>query len=197
MKYFELLTKSNLVNHIPLCYNGIKLDPNTAANVVLLKVAYNKLVEDKKNENNEAIKALKNEGFDERAVAINEMRKTFDLIKDYNEWYEGKLDSEGNEVKKPEMPSEEAIKKAEESKLLEEDFIKEEKELIEAANKVYEKSLLEDIEFNKGLNKEDWKNIYEMLGVEGTISVKIMNSEKSIDLDKSIFLQYIGELIND
>ena len=38
------------------------------------------------------------------------------------------------------------------------DFIKEEKELIEAANKVYEKSLLEDINFNKGLSKEDWKN---------------------------------------
>lgn len=196
MKYFEILAKSNVVNQIPLCYNGIKLDPDTAANVVLLKVAYNKVIEDKKTENNEAIKALKKEGFDERAVAISEMKKTFEMIKSCEEWHEGVVDSEGKEIKKPEMPSEESIKKAEETKLLEEDFIKEEKELIEAANKVYEKSLLEDIIFNKGLSKEDWKNIYEMLGVEGTISIKFMNREEPVDLDKSLFLQYIGELIN-
>lgn len=196
MKYFEIIAKSNIVNQIPLCYDGIKLDSDTAANIVLLKVAYNKIIEDKKNENNEAIKALKKEGFDDRATAINEMKKTFKAIKDYEEWYEGMLDSDGKEIKKPEMPSEESIKKAEETKLTEEEFNKEEKELIEAANKVYEKSMLEEITFNKGISKQDWKNIYEMLGVTGTISIRLMNRDEPVELDKEIFLQYIGELIN-
>lgn len=196
MKYFEIIAKSNIVNQIPLCYDGTKLDSDTAANIVLLKVAYNKIIEDKKNENNEAIKALKKEGFDDRATAINEMKKTFKAIKDYEEWHEGMLDSDGKEIKKPEMPSEESIKKAEETKLTEEEFNKEEKELIEAANKVYEKSMLEEITFNKGISKQDWKNIYEMLGVTGTISIRLVNRDEPIELDKEIFLQYIGELIN-
>jgi hypothetical protein len=138
MTYLEIISKSNLVNQIPLTYNGVKLPSETAANIVLLKVSYNSLMTELHKSLEDILKNLKKEGYDDRAYKVEFMYDTENKLKKYEEWYEGMVDDEGKEVKQPTKPTEEDIKKAEETRATLKEFEEEKKELIET----YEKAAL-------------------------------------------------------
>ena len=194
MKYYELVAKSNIINQVPLYYNGEKLPASSAADIVMLRVTLNTILQEKQKFLEEALSKLKKEGFDERARDVEEMKKVKSILQALEEWKEGDKDNEGNEIPKPEKPSEEAIKKAEETALIEEDFNKEKEELISAYEEITKKQFVEDIEFTKGISRETWESVYNMIGVENTIKFTYPNS-KEVDLNNEIFLQYLGELI--
>lgn len=194
MKYYELLSKSNLVNQIPLVFNGIKLPADTAANIVLLKVSYNNAIEDLRKEQEEILKNLKKEGFDDRLHSIEEMESVDARIKAFNEWTEDLTDKEGNKVEKPTYPTEEEINKANETRKISIEFEKEKEELSEVYEKAIQKKYFEDVKLDKGITKEDWKNIYDIIGTDSTIEFKYPNGS-SKEINGIHFLQYIGELI--
>ena len=194
MKYYELLSKSNLVNQIPLVFNGIKLPADTAANIVLLKVSYNNAIEDLRKEQEEILKNLKKEGFDDRLHSIEEMESVDARIKAFNEWTEDLTDDKGNKVEKPKYPTEEEINKANETRKISVEFEKEKEELSEVYEKAIQKKYFEDVKLDKGITKEDWKNIYNIIGTDSTIEFKYPNGS-SKEINGIHFLQYIGELI--
>lgn len=195
MKFFEFIAKSNIINQVPLYYNGEKLPASSAADIVMLRVTMNTILQEKQKFLEDSLSKLKKEGFDERARDVEEMRKVRDILQTLEEWKEGTKDSEGKEIPKPEKPSEESIKKAEKTALIEEDFNKEKEELISAYEEITKKQSTEDIEFNKGISKETWESVYNMLG-ESTIKFTYPNN-KEVDLSSDIFLQYLGELIKE
>lgn len=194
MNFYELLSKNTLVNQIPLVFNGIKLPAETAANVVILKVSFNNAIENLKKEQEEILKNLKKEGFDDRLRSVEEMYSVEERAKKCEEWVEGSLDSEGKEIPKPEAPSESELAKAKETRSTLEDFNKEQQELFEVYEKALQKKYLEEVELDKGISKEDWKNIYDIIGVDATIDYRYPNGTNK-EISGMQFMQYVGELI--
>ena len=196
MKYYELITKNSLVGQIPLMYDGRKLNSEVAANVVILKVGYNNAVQEMKKELEEIQKGLQKDGYEDRARAYQEMLEIDKKVEKHNSWKEGEVDSEGKAIEQPKMPSAEELERAEETRKTEKEFLKEVEELNEVYSKAYIKKIQEESNFSKGLSKDDWKAIYDMIGLEGTIKYQYPNGiEREIEVSE--FLQYVGELINE
>lgn len=196
MKYYELITKNTLVGQIPLMFNGRKLQSEVAANVVILKVGYNNAVQEMKKELEEIQKGLQKDGYEDRSRAYQEMLEVDKKVEKHNSWKEGDVDSEGKAIEQPKMPSAEELERAEETRKTEKEFLKEVEELNEVYGKAYLKKLQEEVNFTKGLSKDDWKAIYDMIGLEGTIKYQYPNGIEK-DIEVSDFIQYVGELINE
>ena len=175
MNNIELIGKGNLVSQIPWSYEDRRLSSEAASNIILLKVEYDKAINNFRNETYDILNSLKSEEFLKKEQLINDMK----IIEEKNN-SDNLTDNE--------------IKTLEQAKAIQQEYLKEKEEIEEIYNKSYKKKLLEEVNFNKGLNKADWKELYEMLSDLDTISFKYPNGETK-DIKVSLFLQFIVELI--
>lgn len=92
MKYIELIPKSILVKQIPLTYKGKKLPSEVAANIILLKASYNKVIQQLKVELNDLLNSITLE------LSKDQMNEQYneEVNKVYNEAYLKKLQEESN-----------------------------------------------------------------------------------------------------
>ena len=188
MTYREIITNRNLLNNVPLTFEGRKLPKNTAASVMLLRVSYNQKVDEFVKTIEDVKKGLKKEGFDERAQAVSEMEAVDKRKKAADDW------KEGSEGEKPSYPTEEEIEKAEKTRSTLKEFEAEKKELEEALMEANNKKLDEEVDMKNGkLTKDELADIYEVVGVEGDIPLSFPGGEGLEHWPREAFLSWIAK----
>lgn len=172
MTYNDIYLKNRIVANIPLVFEGRKLPKSEVASVMLARIAYDKRVQEFEEIKKEIEKGLKKEGFDDRAHAIAEMESVDARVKAAKEWKKGQKGEDGKPVEKPEMPSDEELKKADETRATKEDFEAEIKELKENCEVTIKKKAEEKVEVKNGMfSRSEYAEICEVIGYEGEIEV--------------------------
>lgn len=158
MTYAEALNKQTLVGAIELMANGKRLEKSTAATVMMLKVSLDKAVNEFNDKMKEIVNGLKQEGFDER-------QRNYAKMKEIN----GKVDA-----------TEEEKNEAEELADTLEGFEEELATLNDEAQEAHKKLLKEECGVKSAtITKDDWANIYEVMGVEGNSKLSLGNEPLS------------------
>ena len=187
MKYSEVYDRNNLLVNIPLSMDGRQLTKGTAASVMLLRVAYGKKIQELENDLQEVLKGLKKEGFDERSQAVAEMERVEAQKKKAEEW------KEGDKGEKPVMPSEEELKKAENTRETLDEYKQEKKELEEAYLEARKKKFEEKVDMKgKTLKREELEDLYDMMGTDGTVNIVVPYLKEPIEVKKENFLEMIA-----
>lgn len=172
MTYNDIYLKNRIVANIPLVFEGRKLPKSETASVMLIRVAYNNKVQEFEKDMEEVLKGLKKEGFDDRAHAIAEMESVDARMKAAKEWKKGQKGEDGKPVEKPEMPSDEELKKADETRATKEEFEAEKKELEEEYVTARQKRAEQKVEVKNGMfSRSEYAEICEVIGYEGEIEV--------------------------
>ena len=184
MKYNEVVANRNILVNIPLAFEGRRLPKETAASVMLLRVAYQQKVDEFVKTLDEVKKGLKKDGFDERARAVAEMEDVDKRKKASEEWV--------GEGERPAMPTDEELKKAEETRATLEDFGKEKKELEEALSEANRKKLEEDAGKMGKLTKDELADLYELLGSEGVFNFVLPGSDVPMAVGREELLAWVA-----
>ena len=172
MTYNDIFFRNRIVANIPLVFEGRKLPKSETASVMLIRVAYNNKVQEFEKDMEEVLKGLKKEGFDDRAHAIAEMESVDARMKAAKEWKKGQKGEDGKPVEKPEMPSDEELKKADETRATKEEFEAEKKELEEEYVTARQKRAEQKVEVKNGMfSRSENAEICEVIGYEGEIEV--------------------------
>lgn len=172
MTYNDIFFRNRIVANIPLVFEGRKLPKSETASVMLIRVAYNNKVQEFEKDMEEVLKGLKKEGFDDRAHAIAEMESVDTRMKAAKEWKKGQKGEDGKPVEKPEMPSDEELKKADETRATKEEFEAEKKELEEEYVTARQKRAEQKVEVKNGMfSRSEYAEICEVIGYEGEIEV--------------------------
>nr|DAY59086.1 MAG TPA: hypothetical protein [Caudoviricetes sp.] len=172
MTYNDIFFRNRIVANIPLVFEGRKLPKSETASVMLIRVAYNNKVQEFEKDMEEVLKGLKKEGFDDRAHAIAEMESVDARMKAAKEWKKGQKGEDGKPVEKPEMPSDEELKKADETRATKEEFEAEKKELEEEYVTARQKRAEQKVEVKNGMfSRSEYAEICEVIGYEGEIEV--------------------------
>ncbi len=172
MTYNDIFFRNRIVANIPLVFEGRKLPKSETASVMLIRVAYNNKVQEFEKDMEEVLKGLKKEGFDDRAHAIAEMESIDARMKAAKEWKKGQKGEDGKPVEKPEMPSDEELKKADETRATKEEFETEKKELEEEYVTARQKRAEQKVEVKNGMfSRSEYAEICEVIGYEGEIEV--------------------------
>ena len=172
MTYNDIFFRNRIVANIPLVFEGRKLPKSETASVMLIRVAYNNKVKEFEKDIEEVMKSLKKEGFDDRAHAIAEMESVDARMKAAKEWKKGQKGEDGKPVEKPEMPSDEELKKADETRATKEEFEAEKKELEEEYVTARQKRAEQKVEVKNGMfSRSEYAEICEVIGYEGEIEV--------------------------
>lgn len=172
MTYNDIFFRNRIVANIPLVFEGRKLPKSETASMMLIRVAYNNKVQEFEKDMEEVLKGLKKEGFDDRAHAIAEMESVDARMKAAKEWKKGQKGEDGKPVEKPEMPSDEELKKADETRATKEEFEAEKKELEEEYVTARQKRAEQKVEVKNGMfSRSEYAEICEVIGYEGEIEV--------------------------
>ena len=172
MTYNDIFFRNRIVANIPLVFEGRKLPKSETASVMLIRVAYNNKVQEFEKDMEEVLKGLKKEGFDDRAHAIAEMESVDARMKAAKEWKKGQKGEDGKPVEKPEMPSDEELKKADETRTTKEEFEAEKKELEEEYVTARQKRAEQKVEVKNGMfSRSEYAEICEVIGYEGELEV--------------------------
>lgn len=172
MTYNDIFFRNRIVANIPLVFEGRKLPKSETASVMLIRVAYNNKVQEFEKDMEEVLKGLKKEGFDDRAHAIAEMESVDTRMKAAKEWKKGQKGEDGKPVEKPEMPSDEELKKTDETRATKEEFEAEKKELEEEYVTARQKRAEQKVEVKNGMfSRSEYAEICEVIGYEGEIEV--------------------------
>lgn len=180
MTYLEILNKSTISKHIPLSFEGRTLPKGFSSAVILLKVQYDKHVEEFNSLMQKIADELKKEGYDERFEKIKKMNDVYERLK--------KVEN-GEEAK---QPTEQELKEAEETKLIELDFKRETDELNEEYTKAYMEHIKTDITINeRKFSREEFDEVVELIGVDGNIEIngKQITKEQFINTIGLMFVQ--------
>lgn len=187
MNYNDIFSRSALLDNIPINDERYKFSPDVVTSVILLRVAYareKKLFEEQMVD---VLSALKKEGFDKRAQAIQKMEDIFSRMKAHDEW-----DGQGE---RPVKPTDKEISEAEEIRKTAGDFEKEKNELISAYMDAREKKAKEDAGMNsRKLSYEAFMEIVSAIGTHGDIELAGIPMNKA---SKEEFLQAIAENLVD
>lgn len=184
MKLNEVVNKLGFVKAIPLAVNGERLNKSTAASVMLMRVGYDNAFADFQKDIQEIIKNAKPEGYDERAQKVERMKSIEKKAEDAKNW-----NGEGEE---PKAPTKEELKEVEEIKAIVEQHEKETKELNEAVREAEQKALQEDVKVKHcNLTREEWSDIYEILGTEGDIKVTTVLGQE-LTMSKETYLNILA-----
>lgn len=161
MTYTEIFNKAQIARQIPLVFEGRSLPTDMNASVVLLRVQYEKFINELNTLMQDVSKQLKKEGFDDRQKEYNDMHSVFERKAKAEKGEEGVT-----------MPTESELKKAEETKLKEEDIAKEITEFNESYNKAYIEKLKETVDIKERLfTPQELNELIKLIGVEGTIKI--------------------------
>lgn len=187
MTYNDVFLRRNLLLNIPLSKDGNKLPKSTAASLMLLRVSYQRKVDEFIKILEDVQKEFKKEGYDERARAVSEMRNIDERRKKTESW------KEGDEGEKPQMPSKEELEKAEETRKTLKAFEEEQKELNEHVSEAQDKHAKDEVDMgNNKFTKEEFADIYEIIGADGNMDYAIPNQPDKMKVPCEWFLNMVA-----
>lgn len=190
MKYSEVFERQGVLRNIPLEYDGLKVSSELAAKIILMRVAYDKEVKSFEDDMQEALKAMKPEGFDERSGKFAKLEDTDRKAAAHKEWEE-----KGSEGEAPECPSEEELSEAEAVRPGKESYGKE----LEDLNAKYMEARRQKLDEESGmkdrrLTEKDLSEIISVTGTQGTIKITIGNGQET-GIDKEQFLGIVAGVL--
>lgn len=178
--YDKAFYRSLLLKSVPFKQGDRNLDDATATAVLLLSAKYTKITESFNALISDAVKALKErdekyKDFDKKAQEFAEMERIEQQIAEHDNWQEGQKDTDGNEIPRPAMPSDEQIKRAEE--LRERDdrkaFYAAYTDLKQAEMDLRMKHANDEVDEPSGLTSTELQGILRCVGTEGTITLAV------------------------
>lgn len=176
MTYAEVINKSSIAKHIPLRVEGRGLPKGMNSSVILVRVQYEKYIEEFNGIMDKVLKQLKKEGYDERISEYQAMQEIYARKKKIED---------GVEEEGLVEPSEEELKKADNTKAKEDEIKAEIKELDEEYSKAYNEKLREEVKINeRKFSKEELDELIEMIGLDGTIKI----NDKEVNKEELIYL---------
>ena len=180
----EIFFRNEIAQNIPLVNDGVKLSKSTLANVMLLRASCEKQVQNFESEMSECLTRLKQDGFDKRKIAYEEMKMVDKKKYAHDNW-----DGQGE---KPDAPTKEELLASEETRLTAKDFEKEENELKEAYFELRKKASEKDIRFNASISRDDFADICEIVGIDGDMNYRKLYSNEIVTVQKKDFLSVIA-----
>lgn len=182
MTLAEALNNQMLIEQISL---QLGFPTQTATKLTALKMSYRKIEKAYQEDIQEALKCIKPEGFDERFRKAMRFRDIENRAKLLEEW--------NGEGEKPNAPTEEELKEAEEIRPMMDDFLKEEYDMNVQMNDIIANMRKGEIEVpDTTLTWAEWGHIYDAIGIEGDMS-DIKNSRTGTPIKKELFLEMLAE----
>lgn len=180
MKYIDIFNKAAIVKHIPLIFEGRKLPKGMNSSVVLMRIQYDKYIEEFNKDMQKIANELKPQGYDEKCSKIEKMNDIFER--------KSKIEK-GESLDELKYPSETEIKEAENIKETEAKFLKEKEELDLEYSKAYSEKMQQEIDIKERVfSEEELDEIVDLIGVEGSISIN------NKDVPKEQFINTIAIL---
>lgn len=188
MIWSELISRRNVLSNIPMSLDGRTLEKGTVANIILMKVAYDRKYDEFQKFMLDVLNGLKKDGYDDRAREYANAEETLNRKKAYDSW--------SGEGEKPDCPTDEEIEKANDVVANSGDFKKEREELENSFVDAQEKKLKEEVKIQCApLTKDDFAEICGVVGADGTIEVALPNSEKPVLVPRQALLGWVANLV--
>lgn len=184
--YNDLFFKERILANIPFTNAEMKFSAKLCTAIILMQVALGRKIKEFEDFMHEALEKMKRDGFDKRLQVQNEAAD----IRARRE----KAEAWNGTGEKPEMPSEEELRKEKEALVEKADFDKEMEELNAAYADAQKKKSEESVSMdgNTTLSLEEYDMLVATLGVSGKMDF-VRTDGESIRIDKSDFLRVVAE----
>lgn len=176
------MLRRNVLQNIPFTVGDRKLTGDAVANVILLRVSYERKAEELSNFLQEVVKGLKPDGYDERERAVADMTRVEEMEKGDGE-----------------KPSSDDIEKARKTRNDVLEMHNEEREALERSfSEANEKKLSEETTIEgRPLSRQAFSDICSLLGVDGEMEFRVPGRVDSIPINKVQFLSMVGDMVEE
>lgn len=176
MKWTEIAARANVLRNVPLSTEGRKLGGDTMAELILLRVAYDRKAEELQLFMADVAKGLKPKGYDERerkAARHEELSKKSDRTADE--------DRELREsITKEELESHE----------------RERKDMEKAFQEAQAKKMEEDVDPPaKPLSRKALAELCELIGAEGCIALQLPGQDEPLTVTRAQMLTWLAQMV--
>lgn len=185
MKWTEIAGRANILMNVPMAEGDRKLKGESVAELILLRVAYERKRDELRQFMQDVAKRLKPEGYDEREARVARMR-------DIEE--RAKASEKGDNAPAPEELEEARKTRAETLETHE----KEKEELEKAFMEAQERKMDEDAPAPaKGLSRAAFADICSLLGTEGDTAMLLPGQEKPVPVSKAQLLTWLAQMVEE
>lgn len=188
MKWTEIAGRANILMNVPMAEGDRKLKGESVAELILLRVAYERKRDELRQFMQDVAKRLKPEGYDEREAKVLRMREIEERAKAAEE-------SKGCDN----APAPEELKEAKETRAdVLETHEREKEELEKAFLEAQERKMDEEEPAPaKGLSRAAFADICSLLGTEGDTAMLLPGQEKPLPVAKAQLLTWIAQMVED
>lgn len=188
MKWTEIAGRANILRNVPMAEGDRKLKGESVAELILLRVAYERKQDELRQFMQDVAKRLKPEGYDDREAKVLRMREIEERAQ------AAKDAKEGGDAPTPEELEEAAKTRAETLETHE----KEKEELEKAFLEAQERKMDEDAPAPaKGLSRAAFADICSLLGTEGDTAMLLPGQEKPVPVSKAQLLTWIAQMVEE
>lgn len=192
LTFNDIFIRNQILTNIPTEVNGQKLSASTTTSLLLLRIAYQKKVEEYEEICKKALEELKKDekfaSFDEKYSEIEKAKQVLARKKAYDEW-------DGDEESKPSAPSEEEIRNAESVVDHTEAYDTMVRELSVAYNEVRTKQASVETSIGaRNFTRAELEDLVSVIGPEENIAIKMQQEE--IEVKGIEFLSYIANFFS-
>ena len=186
MKWTEIAGRANILMNVPMAEGDRKLKGESVAELILLRVAYERKRDELRQFMQDVAKRLKPEGYDEREAKVLRMRDIEERAK--------AAEKGGDNAPTPEELEEAAKTRAETLETHEKEKEELEKAFLEAQERKMDE---EEPSPAKGLSRAAFADICSLLGTEGDTAMLLPGQEKPVPVSKAQLLTWIAQMVED
>lgn len=186
MKWTEIAGRANILRNVPMAEGDRKLKGESVAELILLRVAYERKRDELRQFMQDVAKRLKPEGYDEREAKVLRMRDIEERAK--------AAEKGGDNA-----PTPEELKEAKETRADVLETHEREKEELEKAFLEAQERKMDEEEPSpaKGLSRAAFADICSLLGTEGDTAMLLPGQEKPVPVAKAQLLTWIAQMVED
>lgn len=186
MKWTEIAGRANILMNVPMAEGDRKLKGESVAELILLRVAYERKRDELRQFMQDVAKRLKPEGYDEREAKVQRMRDIEERAK--------AAEKGGDNAPAPEELEEAKETRADVLETHEREKEELEKAFLEAQERKMDE---EEPSPAKGLSRAAFADICSLLGTEGDTAMLLPGQEKPLPVAKAQLLTWIAQMVED
>ena len=196
MKWTEIAGRANILMNVPMAEGDRKLKGESVAELILLRVAYERKRDELRQFMQDVAKRLKPEGYDEREAKVLRMRDIEERAKAAEK---GGDAPEDVETRRATSPTPEELEEAKETRADVLDPHAGEKEALHNDYLAAQGRPMDEEEPApaKGLSRAAFADICSLLGTEGDTAMLLPGQEKPVPVAKAQLLTWIAQMVED
>ncbi len=185
MKWTEIAGRANILRNVPMAQGDRKLRGESVAELILLRVAYERKQDELRQFMQDVAKRLKPEGYDDREDKVLRMREIEERAK---------AAKEGGDAPTPEELEEAAKTRAETLETHEKEKEELEKAFLEAQERKMDE---EEPSPARGLSRAAFADVCSLLGTEGDTAMLLPGQEKPVPVAKAQLLTWLAQMVEE